>query len=94
MEKKTAILMVILAIILVLTALFFIIFGQENVTGEVISSGYSYTKAICNESNYCEDYEVVCEVGILKSLTPTGYVAQLSEDWVDERDDKNFDRLC
>jgi hypothetical protein len=94
MEKKTAILVVILVVLLVLTGLFFVIFRQGSVTGDVVSSEYSYTKAICNESNYCEDYEVVCYAENVKTLTPTGYVAQFSEDWVDERDNKNLDGLC
>ena len=86
--------LLILALILLIGGVFLVIFGEKNLTGRVIISEYSYTKAVCNESNYCEDYEVVCDAENVKSLTPTGYVVQLSEDWVDERDDKNFDRLC
>ena len=94
MDRKIVILIAILALILVLAAFLLVIFGPRNVTGEVIISEYSYTKAICNESNYCEDYEVVCSGGVLKQLNPTGHVAQFQEDWVDERESKNFDGLC
>lgn len=41
---------------------------------------YQYTKAICDESNYCEDYIIECSGKKLKSLSPTGLAIQKQED--------------
>jgi len=57
---------------------------NKNPIGKVIDK-YTYTKAICDETNYCEDYEIVCERANLKALNPTGYAIQNSADWEDPR---------
>ena len=50
---------------------------------------YSYTKAICNKTNYCQDYEIECDGKDIISITPiTGATIQLSEDWKDWRERK------
>ncbi len=50
---------------------------------------YSYTKAICNEDNYCQDYIITCENGELVNQNPiTGAAVQQSSDWEDPRKDE------
>ena len=94
MDKIIAILIAILALILMIFGIFLVVFYGNSVTGGAVLSEHSYTKAICNSSNYCEDYEVVCSAGELQKLSPTGYSVQLSGSWNDTRKNKNFDGLC
>ncbi len=55
----------------------------------------SYTEAICNETNYCQDYEVYCREEEFVKMSPlTGAVVQHSEDWKDPRDKKTIEELC
>ena len=72
---------------------------NQTLTGRVVETEnkktYSYTKAICNETNYCQDYEVICDGEKVVEISPfTGAVAQYSEDWQDPRDREMIDRLC
>ena len=94
MGRKIAIFFVILAIILVLGALFFMLFLAGNITGKSIIYEHSYTRALCNDTNYCRDYEVVCSGRNLISLNPTGYSVQLPVGWEDPRNNKNLENLC
>ena len=55
----------------------------------------SLTKAICNQTNYCQDYQIICEKSKIIQLTPiTGAVAQFSEDWIDSRTDESKEIKC
>ncbi len=62
----------------------------KNITGNVVEEfEYSYTKAICNEDNLCQDYEIVCKGNQLKSQTPiTGAIIQNPKNWTDSRKTK------
>lgn len=89
-------------VILFLTAIFlffigifiFSFFNSFQITGGVIINSYSYTKAVCNNSNYCEDYEIACKGNDLVSFTPTGAAIQFSNDWKDPRDKESIEKLC
>ena len=71
----------------------YFILQKGTITGKIISEYYSYTKAICNETNYCQDYEIMCDGGNLISMKPiTGAVIQHPNDWTDSRN--NSDTLC
>ena len=64
-----------------------------------IISGYSetkniLTKAICDEKNYCEDYQIVCKNKELMGLNPTGAAIQFSENWEDPRSNKDKEINC
>ncbi len=55
----------------------------------------SHTKAICNEQNLCQDYEIFCEdKDIVYMLPITGAVVQFSEDWQDPRDKEIRNDFC
>jgi len=58
------------------------------------SNDYEYTKAICDENNYCEDYEIVCENAKAIKIAPTGAAVQYSETWKDARDEKVIKTIC
>lgn len=55
---------------------------------------HSHTKAICDENNFCEDYEIQCNGEKILSITPTGFAVQFSEDWRDLRDGETKNRMC
>lgn len=65
--------------------------NRENNKNDI----YTHTKAICNESNFCQDYEITCENNQTKSIKPiTGAVIQFDEDWDDPRKEEDRERLC
>jgi hypothetical protein len=81
--------------ILVLIGILILLLPNLILSGKSIlesTNRYSYTKAICNEYKYCEDYIVKCEGQELKGLTPTGFSIQHNSNWVDKRIDK--DEFC
>ena len=66
---------------------------QLILTGKTIKeipNQYSYTKAICDESNYCEDYLVECKGNNLIKFNPTGFAIQQDQNWEDEREYRDF----
>jgi len=70
---------------------------KQTITGKVVEDYYTYTKAICNESNYCQDYEIVCKNGELEQMNPiTGASVQNPENWKDPRpeSERNMNNLC
>ncbi len=75
-------------IIFILVSLLILIFILITLK---IPKEYAYTKAICNQENYCEDYFVTCSGNEVKSLTATGFAIQQGKNWIDER--KNT-KLC
>lgn len=76
---------VLLFIGIALIGIFFI--GNFTETGNTIQQQeYTYTKAICNESNFCQDYIITCENNEVSKKTPiTGAITQHSENWIDPR---------
>jgi len=79
--------------IILIGILLFISFNLRF-TGAAVKKHYSFTKAICDENNYCQDYEIVCENGELISISPTGRAVQFSENWQDPRDKETINSLC
>jgi len=56
---------------------------------------YSHTKAICNETNYCQDYQISCKGDkLLLKMPITGAVAQYDSDWKDPRDETKINGFC
>ncbi|MFH1801541.1 MAG: hypothetical protein ABH804_01770 [archaeon] len=90
--KKTIIFLFIILIFLI--GLFLFNLQKYSLTGKTIQDKYSYTKAICNDSNYCEDYEIICEENSLIRMNPTGAVIQHDENWYDPRDNETKEKLC
>lgn len=54
----------------------------------------SMTKAICNEKNYCEDYEIFCKNEQVIRFVSTGASIQLSENWEDPRAPEKRNLSC
>jgi hypothetical protein len=56
---------------------------------------HSFTKAICTEDNYCQDYEIMCKGKKTISMIPiTGAAVQFSENWEDPRDEEFRNKMC
>ena len=96
--KKTWVLMM-LAIFLALL-LFLLFFNFPNkITGKMTEKPaeiylHSWTKAKCNESQ-CQDYEIYCNGDKFVNQTPiTGAIINLSEGWVDPRNESFRNKLC
>ncbi|OYT36717.1 hypothetical protein B6U91_00575 [Candidatus Pacearchaeota archaeon ex4484_71] len=91
--RKTITIVLILAFILVP---FFII--KTGITGNFIkkyeNQEYSYTKAICVEDNYCEDYKIICEGNKLIKMTPTGFGIKKYEGITAQKYEEAIGKLC
>lgn len=81
-EKKILILTTILLIFILIFAIKYPFLKNPE--------KYSYTKAICDEKNYCEDYLIECEGKNLNKLTPTGFAIEQNEAWKDNREQKEL----
>jgi len=96
---KTRIILITISILILLGILIIFLLNPTLITGKAIKTEtkntYSYTKAICNETNYCQDYEIICEGEKVISTQPiTGAAVQHPENWKDPRDEEMIDRLC
>lgn len=67
-----------------------------NLTEEdLVIETRSYTKAICDENNYCQDYIVSCSRNKILSMNPiTGAAVQFSDGWQDPRDEETINGFC
>jgi hypothetical protein len=97
MKKQTKILIIIILVVIILAiALIYLI--NRTITGNVINNQnntYMYTKAICNETNFCQDNEITCNGSNVVSISPiTGAVIQHDKDWQDPRPKDIVNRLC
>lgn len=53
------------------------------------------TKAICDDDNFCQDYEIFCDDSKLIRMSPiTGAAVQFSKDWQDPRPKGQINNLC
>ncbi|MBU2616545.1 MAG: hypothetical protein KKB79_01025 [Nanoarchaeota archaeon] len=55
---------------------------------------HSYTKAICDENNFCGDYEIVCNKDKFVFVRFTGAAVQFSQDWEDSRTLELRKKIC
>ena len=91
--KKTIIFIEIL--IISLMAILLIDPIQSNYLEIVPEYTHSHTKAICNDQNLCQDYEIFCKDKKIVKMNPiTGAVIQFSEDWEDPRDEEIRSGSC
>lgn len=70
--------------------------SQNDITGAVVSEPWhSYTKAICNESNFCQDHEIICSGNKTLSIKPiTGATIQHLPKWKDPREKETIEKTC
>lgn len=89
MHKKHIIALT-LAIILLATSM---ILASENYNSPIYTS--SFTKAICTESNYCQDFYIYCKNKNIINATPiTGSAIMFSKEWEDPRTNTENKDFC
>ncbi|MFA4952831.1 MAG: hypothetical protein WC584_01260 [Candidatus Pacearchaeota archaeon] len=91
--KKIAIALFII-LLLILSSYFFL---NSRITGKSISEINNYrtfTKAICNETNFCQDFIISCNGNkTLEIKSITGAAVQLPSNWEDPRNEEK-NKLC
>lgn len=95
--KTQKILVAILVILFVaIIAVATLAINQVNVDAkEFEQKEYSYTKAVCDKDNACQDHIIVCNGPKVVSSTPiTGAVVQFSKKWEDPRPQTQIEELC
>ena len=76
----------LIIIIIILSIILFI--NNPLLTGQTIIEQYTYTKALCNETNFCQDYIISCEGETIKNMSPISKATiQHSKEWIDPRND-------
>ena len=53
-----------------------------------------WTKAVCNEENYCIDVQITCEGDKVVDITPVAEGIYFSSDWEDPRPEEFRNKLC
>jgi len=62
---------------------------------KIIEPTSSFTKAICTEKNFCQDYEVFCKEEEIIRMSPiTGAAVQFSPQWEDPRSEEFINKFC
>jgi hypothetical protein len=86
-------LVLILAILALILISFFVV--GPRITGAAIDqTKYSFTKAICDSDNLCQDFIIICKGQELVDITPTTFTIQQPEDWKDPRPLEEIEKLC
>ncbi len=84
MEKK---MILLFGVVFILASAFVVAFSGFSFNGKNVSEmPYSYTKAICNIGNECQDFLVICKSFEVKSLSPISEVVKFGKDWKDFRE--------
>jgi len=93
MKKKT---ILFILIIILIGAGIFLSLNNFLFTGRIIQESEisSSTIAICNKTNYCEDYKVECEGNKTSKISATGFSIQHNENWEDPRESHDPENLC
>ncbi len=92
--KKITIITIFIILLLILISYFLINLGITGKSVSEINNYYTYTKAICNESNYCQDFIIDCNGNTtLEIKSITGAAVQQSLDWKDTRKEE-INKLC
>ena len=73
--------------------LIFIIVNAIKTEPKVIPTS-TWTKAICNEDNYCLDVQITCGENRVIDIKPTGQAAYFPEDWEDHRPIEMIEKWC
>ncbi|GAH14959.1 unnamed protein product, partial [marine sediment metagenome] len=69
--------------------------AQSNYIKIVPEYTHSHTKAVCDNQNLCQDYEIFCKNNEIVKMNPiTGAVVQFPEDWQDPRNPEIKNGFC
>jgi len=79
--------------ILIGIVLIFIIVNAVKTEPKVVPTS-TWTKAICNEENYCLDIQITCSGDEIIDIKPTGEGAYFPKDWEDLRPVEIIEKWC
>jgi hypothetical protein len=94
MNKKIRVILLSAIILTVLTLLFISSSIATKKPDLNVEIDHTWTKAICNSDNYCQDYEISCYDNTFVKMTPTGAAIHFSESWRDPRTENLINKLC
>lgn len=95
MQKEVVSITILLVIMAIAISVLAINFIQANTTEDIEFETHSYAKAICDQTNYCQDYIVRCNKDQVLSINPiTGAAVQFPHDWQDPRDEETRNGFC
>lgn len=80
-------------IIILIGILVFSFINKPEITGETIFE-YTHTRAVCDENNLCQDYEITCQENKVQNIKATGFVVQNPKNWEDPRNPKDVEQWC
>ena len=83
-----------LSTILLGIILFLIIVNAVKTEPEKKVPTSTWTKAVCNEENYCLDVQITCDEDRVIDIRPTGAATYLPEDWKDPRPVEMIEKWC
>jgi len=89
MRKLLFLLMILLGVVL-----FFIIVNAVKTEPEKIVPTSAWTKAVCNEENYCLDIQITCSDNGVIDVKPTGEGSYFPDYWEDPRPVEIIERWC
>lgn len=89
MKKHWVVGITLIFLIFLIIFIFFLnLFLKDN-----LNNTFTYTKAICDEYNNCQDYLITCENNkVINSEPFTGAVIRHDKDWNDPRN--KYEDLC
>jgi hypothetical protein len=104
MDRKMFFSVLVISIIIIIAAGYFMSNPSadkkdSNLTGELATLSVNpgskiKTVAFCNESNFCQDYKIVCKNKEIIEKTPIeGATVQHPDNWTDPRN-MDYDNLC
>ena len=79
--------------ILLAIVLIFIIVNAIKTEPKVVPTS-TWTKAVCNEENYCLDIQITCSEDRIIDIKPTGEGAYFPDDWQDPRPVEMIQKWC
>lgn len=84
----------------IITFIFFLLlfsiisYYKGSPTGKTITKTKTYTKVICNETNFCQEYLIECYEGKIEKMVPIENASiQHSDEWIDYRKNSSYN-LC
>ena len=91
---KKAVIFISVILIILAGTLSVLAFEPKNYV-KSLEYTHSNTKAICTETNFCQDYEIFCENKDIISMSPiTGATIQFSKNWEDPRSEEMINKFC
>jgi len=85
---------IVLSIIFLGIVLFFIVVNAVKPEPKNKVPTSTWTKAICNEENYCLDIQITCEENGVIDIKPTGEGSYFPKDWEDPRPVEIVEKWC